>query len=228
MMSTQKSDRYFFTGLGIWAFLLTFIGFSPTFYLRPAAKDALPLYIVLHGVLASLWVLFFLLQAGLISAQQRKLHATLGLLSIPLCLAVAATGAVVALRSLEHQGNPIWHVCLSLNNVLYLLLFVVLGIRSKNRPDYHKRFMVLALVPFLGPSAARWNYAGFVPAWGPPMLTFAPMIAMFVYDYLSRKSIHRVTLIGFPCVIAWGVMTVFLARIPAFENLVRHLARMVS
>ncbi len=113
-MNAQQSDRYFFTGLAIWAFLLTAIGFSPTFYLRPAEQAPLPFYIILHGVPASIWVLFFLLQANLISAQQRKLHATLGLLSIPLCLAVAATGAVVALGSIEHHGNPIWGVCLSL------------------------------------------------------------------------------------------------------------------
>lgn len=227
-MNTQKSDRYFFTGLGLWAFLLTFIGFSPTFYLRKGGMEPLPFYIVLHGVLASIWVLFFLLQAGLISARRHKLHATLGLISLPLCLAVAATGAVVALRSIAHRDNPIWGVCLSLNNVIGLVLFVFLGLRSRNRPDHHKRFMVLAIVPFLGPAAARWNYAGFVPEWGPPVLLFAPMIALFVYDYLSRKSIHPVTLIGFPCIIAWHVATVFLARIPAFENLVRRWAEMVS
>jgi hypothetical protein len=226
-MTPQKSDRYFYTALGVWAFLITAIGFSPTFYLR-RSPDPLPAYIVWHGILASIWVIFFLLQTVLISAGQRRLHATLGLISIPLCVAVAATGALVTLRSIEHNGSPVWGVCLSLNNVLGLLFFVILGILHKHRPDHHKRFMVLAIVPFLGPAAARWNHAGYVPLWGTPALTFAPIVAQFAYDYLSRKSIHRVTLVGFPCVIAWHVMTVFLAKIPAFAELVRHLARLAS
>lgn len=227
-MNLPKSDRRFFTGLGIWCFLVTFIGFSPTFYLRSEEKGPLPSYIVLHGVLASLWVLFFLLQAGLISGKQRKLHAALGLIGIPLALAVAATGAVVALRSIAHRNNPIWGVGMSLNNVLGLLLFVLLGVLSRRRPEAHKRYMVLAIVPFLGPAAARWDHAGWIPVWGTPVMTFAPMVALFVHDYLSRKSIHQVTAVGFPCVIAWHVATVFVVRIPAVEDLVRRLAAMVS
>jgi hypothetical protein len=222
-VNAPNSDRWFFTGLAVWSFLLTGIGFSPTFYLRAATLDQLPPHIVWHGILASIWILFFLLQAGLLSGNQRKLHASLGVLSIPLCLAVAATGYVVVMRA-HWRGEPLWGALISLNNLLGLLIFVGLGLRYRRLPEYHKRFMALAIIPFLGPAAARWGYAGLVPEWGIPALTFAPMVALFIYDFASRRSIHPVTAIGFPAIIAWNVLCVFVAKIPAVQNFMRRLA----
>lgn len=226
-MKTQQSDRYFFGALGAWFLLVTVIGFSPTFYLRPAGNPLAP-YIVVHGVLATVWILFFLVQAGLICARQRKLHAALGLLSLPLSLAVAATGTLVALRAVAWRTDPILAAALNVTVMAALLLLVTLGFFDRKRPDRHKRFMATACMIFISPAASRWGHTGLIPETAVIGLVLLPWFAMIAYDYLFRGAVHRVTLIGMPAVLAAHVLAALMVGTASVEKFIRQIAASVS
>ena len=75
--TTLKADRYFFTGIGIYYFLVCFIGFGYTSYNYEPLNEWFPA-IVIHGVLSSIWITLFLIQAVLISAKNWKFACASG------------------------------------------------------------------------------------------------------------------------------------------------------
>src|SRR3954466_5263426 len=79
----------FFPAMSALLLVIVFVGFAPTYYLRPAAARPLPIYLHLHGAALTLWFSLLLVQTGLIASGRRALHRRLG-------LGGAALGAVIA------------------------------------------------------------------------------------------------------------------------------------
>lgn len=226
-MNPSQSDRYFFASLGVWFLVVTLVGFAPTFYLR-SPGNPLAHYIVVHGVLATFWIIFFLLQAGLISANQRKVHGGLGLLSLPLCLAVAATGIFVAFREVAWRADGIKGAALNSATMMSLLVLVALGVLARQRSDRHKRFLASAMMIFVGPAAARWGHNGIIPESTVVLLVLLPWFAMLAYDYFSRGSLHRVTLLCMPAALALHFLAALAAGTAPVEKLIRQISQALS
>src|SRR5688500_1593575 len=68
-----QKDRIFFSLAGLWFVALTFVGFSRSFYFR-VLPEPLPAHQIVHGVVYSIWVALFLVQALLISAHRTRWH----------------------------------------------------------------------------------------------------------------------------------------------------------
>jgi uncharacterized membrane protein YozB (DUF420 family) len=222
-MNPHRSDRYFFGALGAWFLLVTLVGFSPTFFFR-SAGNPLPGYMRLHGILATVWVLLFAVQTGLLSARQRKLHATLGMLSLPVCLAVAATATLTTFHAVAWRKDAILGTALNGATVAALLVLVALGVLQRRRPDAHKRYMATAFMIFVSPAASRWGHNGLIPESAVVGLVLLPWIALLTYDYRSRGALHRVSLIAMPGVLAGHMLASLAAASAAFESLVRRIA----
>lgn len=223
-MHSRTSDRYFFGALGAWFLLVTMVGFSPSFYLRPPGNP-LASYLVVHGVFATAWILLFIVQAGLISATKRKLHATLGWLSMPLCLAVVVTGLLVTFKASAWRADPILGAALNIATMAALVVLVALGALHRRRPDRHKRFMAAAYMIFVGPAASRWGHTGLIPEAAVILLVLLPWFAMLAYDHFSRGSMHPVTAIGLPAALGLHGLAALAARMDGVGHLVAWIAQ---
>src|SRR3954463_327367 len=93
---TPISDRVFFSLAGVWFVALTVVGFWPTFYFR-TLPEPLPTHQIVHGVLFSMWVLLFLVQALLISTDRVRWHMTLGVAAVFLLILMIPVGFHVVL-----------------------------------------------------------------------------------------------------------------------------------
>ena len=69
-----KDSFFFWMSILLLGFVL--VGFAPTFYLRPAG-DALPLHLVIHGVLLTAWFVWFVVELDASSAGNTRLHRQL-------------------------------------------------------------------------------------------------------------------------------------------------------
>ena len=80
----QTAERRFYSRMAIALIALAFLGFAPSFYLRgivppyPRPNPTLPLSVLLHGVLFTLWMLVLVAQTQLVAAGRRDLHMKLG------------------------------------------------------------------------------------------------------------------------------------------------------
>jgi hypothetical protein len=158
-VSRDRGRLYSLTGLAI--FVIALIGFSRTYYLR-AWFDVPPLTmrLHLHGLILTLWLVFFLVQSTLISAGRRTLHRQLGFAGGGLAAGVIATTYVTAIEAAHLDGSRggITAADRLYSTIVILVLFgmfVAVGTLFRKRPDIHKSSMLLATIAIVGPAATR-------------------------------------------------------------------------
>jgi hypothetical protein len=207
-------ERIFFVGMASAILLMMLTGFGNSYYLR-ALADAppLPLFIHLHALVFTAWVLFFFVQAMLIATGQPALHRRLGAAGGVLAGVITILGIMTLLRGARSGHNPggpfpdaLAFLVTPLFDILLFAGFVLAGLYWRRRREAHMRLMLLATIGgFLWPAITRLPYVSgqFLPMFS--------MLALFVvagpvHDLMSRRRVHPVYL--------WGGLLI-LASFPA-------------
>ncbi len=165
----------------------------------------------LHGLLFSLWTLFFLSQALLVANRQLKRHRAWGLAGISLATAMVFTGLAVTIQGLaakvgEYGDAARAFAIVPTTSILMFAVFVAAALINLRRPEWHKRLMLVATVSLLQAALARFfilaivgSGPGFRPGLGPPLAIERSMPAGFIADLLivaamihDRRSHGRV------------------------------------
>jgi hypothetical protein len=213
------------------------LGFGRSFYLRPVfLESSLPLLLVVHGTIMTLWYLVFLAQAILASRGSLRLHRRLGIAGIGLALAVVVSGAQVHLGNVSRWQasglvlNPetlAAAVAFTLEGLLFLLPFVVLialAVWLRRNPASHKRLMFWAMAWTLGPALSGTRPLGqFLDPLVAPYLPFFPfdliwLAALMAYDWKTLRRIHPATWLGFGSLAAYFlVITPWIVSIDALH-----------
>ncbi|HEU4704825.1 MAG TPA: hypothetical protein VFS45_03855 [Sphingomicrobium sp.] len=205
--------------------IIAFTGFAPSFWLRlPSGTfDGSPM-LHLHGLLFSLWTLYFLSQAILVANGRLRNHKAWGLAGIALATAMVFVGLAVAIAGLERRlgmGQGDAARAFAIVPVSSALLFgglVTAAMANLRRPEWHKRLMLLATASLLQPAIARYFFlangkvdAAIRQAGPPPRIEFTMMsayvievliLAAVVYDWKARERLHPAYLWGFGSLLA--------------------------
>ncbi len=205
------TERRFFTGMA-WALALTtFAGFAPTYYLagfNDAPTPPLTPSIHLHGAFCTAWVLLLVTQASLIAANRFDIHRITGAIGILIAVGVLLTGFNVAINSERRVltdanagtlGDPYVFFAFPVFAISIFALFVAIAIANRHRPDFHKRFMLLATMSMTVPALARivtQTTEGIPGALGALVLVNVFLLALVIYDFASRGRLHAATLWG--------------------------------
>lgn len=211
-------------------------GFGPSFFFRDRTSteggfgsDGLPLYLIIHGLVMSTWMLLLVVQTGLVQTKNVKAHMTLGWAGLIVALLVIPTG-ILAMNGFGPRllalgvPPPVLREGLSLLfwiDVFSLILFPSLigaAIYYRKKTAWHKRLMLYAgftvLTPALGRLTAQvaqtdsFGGINWPLSWG--VLLFI-MLSVPLYDFVSTRSIQRVTIISFVAVAAGMLLSVLIA-----------------
>jgi hypothetical protein len=145
-------------GLGL---LIVLVGFSRRYFLPLAAGTFhAPAIVHAHGLLAIAWVALFAVQATLVATRRVGTHRRLGLAGIALAALLVFTAAEVAVlqlaRELAGDGPaPREFVAILVCLALTAATLAALGFASVDRPELHKRYLLLASFVVLTPALAR-------------------------------------------------------------------------
>lgn len=159
----SHADARFYLSMVLVSAAIVFLGFAPSFYLKPLihAPPALTQLTITHGVVTTTWVLLFILQASLIARKRAALHRQLGILGAILFGAMVTLGlstAVTAAR-LGHAPPgappPLAFLALSLLAIVGILALVGIGLCNRRRSDWHKRLMLASLFIMTGNGTGR-------------------------------------------------------------------------
>jgi hypothetical protein len=228
------ASRWFFTSLAALLIVVVAVGFAPSFYLSgiisPAPQQALPAYIVLHGIALTLWFLLLFAQSLLVATRRADLHRLLGRFGAVLAIAVLGLSGMVVVRSAPHfraEGLSTAETGLRVFGDFGLLLLfaikVALGIRFRRRADVHKRCMALASIDIVGPAIVRWPGAY---AWL-PLSVAVPQLALFgvmaAHDFFSGRRLHKATVWSVIAYVAVIAASVCLASSAAGQGLIQSL-----
>ncbi|HEX6395953.1 MAG TPA: hypothetical protein VFZ95_00890 [Steroidobacteraceae bacterium] len=196
-------DRIFFTGMGLVMLATVLVGFGPTFFWRPGDAPPLTRLLQLHGLSATLWMLLFLAQTGLVAAHRTDLHRKLGAAGIAIALGLVVTGWMVSVIARGWTASLVF----SAGALLMFAGYLVAALRWRHDPATHKRLMVLATLAVLAPAVSRLGLP-FVAhnSFGPNFAVLAFLVPMVVYDLRTRRGhIHAA--------LAWGG-SIFILMLP--------------
>jgi hypothetical protein len=211
-------------------------GFGPSFFFRDRTSteggfgsDGLPLYLIIHGLVMSTWMLLLVVQTGLVQTKNVKAHMTLGWAGLIVALLVIPTG-ILAMTGFGPRllalgvPPPALREGLSLLfwiDVFSLILFPSLigaAIYYRKMTAWHKRLMLYAgftvLTPALGRLTAQvaqtdsFGGINWPLSWG---VLLCIMLSVPLYDFVSTRSIQRVTIISFIAVAAGMLLSVLIA-----------------
>ncbi len=202
----RRTRSPFYSGLAVLMIGLALAGFWPQYYssivVGVIPEPTLHPLIHLHSSLFVAWLLAFLGQAVLIWRGRLRLHRRLGRLLAPYGFAIAATGVfagfVLAARLGRRTGNmdqAASFVFFPTLDMVYFAGFLAVALAWRNRPEIHRRAMLVAtfsiavvgLGRLLGPISDPW-------IWQP--LTLSPLLLAFAYDLGTRRTVHPVLAAG--------------------------------
>jgi hypothetical protein len=144
-----KIDRAFFLFMGLAIVAENVLGFTRVFLKTDQAQELHSDWVKIHALAFAGWLLLFVLQASLIASGRPDIHRRVGIGGIALaCLMVGLT-IISGISSYLHnpQRTAIEHVMVDITVHVAVFIFagfVIAGILLRNKPEFHKRLMLMA------------------------------------------------------------------------------------
>ncbi len=223
----KRYDRVFFSGMVLVASIIIVVGFGPTYYFAGLFRAHLPSAMIqLHGAVFSVWVLFLVVQTGLISAGRVKLHRTLGVSGFVLAGLVFICGLLAAASQLHFRESAGRRILVFPINFITTMTFGVLtalayAVRKRSTED-HKRLILLATTPLVLAAIDRWPIHYLYHDIGHDILaSYLFLLSVVIYDLWSSRKIYRSTVWGSLFVLAMTQMSAPLGSTAAWQSFAR-------
>jgi hypothetical protein len=205
----HEVNTRFALGMAAAMFVVNFVGFGPTFFLRPFFDvPQMPFYLYLHGVLGTAWFALVIAQAGLIANRNFTRHRQLGWCGVGLVAAMIGLGVYTSTHMVPRNAAahpPLTDADIQLYSGVtaadlagFILIptLIALAVWFRRRPDIHMRLLLIATIEVTGPAVAR------IASWGSgfiaiiPIIVLSLMATLVVHDLWTLRRVHRATIFG--------------------------------
>ena len=214
-----RSDRLFYTSMGLAIAAVTFWGFSATYFLSawmtapPTTPDWTPLLAV-HGAIFTAWMVLMVAQPMLVASRNLRVHRRLGYVGAATAAAMVVVGNVTAVAAMhggfKGLGDPMIFYAVPFFAINSFAIAVLLAMLWRNRAETHKRLILLSNVALVGAAIARIPLTA-IQAGAPFTFMFLPnliTVAGIVYDWRTRGRVHPVWI--------WGGLAMLASQIAVF------------
>ena len=200
---------------------LAFAGFFPTYFGRFPRFAGTPAAIHFHAATLVLWLCLVLVQTVLVRRGRTDLHRRVGKLAYVL-IPIMFVGFGLAIDESQRRHTQVPLIAAFFDAGLFLA-YVCLGLLNRGRPEYHRRYMILALVPFINPALGRLVLAmGLMP----PMVTIPVQLLVIVTLLVRarwRKTLARPYAIGLAVyLVALASLMVMIGLLPTLPERLWH------
>ena len=177
--------------------LIVFVGFWPTYFSQVlhGIPDR-PLVIHIHGLVFVGWMVLLVTQVVLAATGRTQMHRSLGSIGIAYGFLVLAMGLVVSIAA------PVLHfkageqpldqaagfLIIPLGDMALFAGFFIPAVIYRNRPELHKRFMLLATTALLFAAAGRMSSR--ISLLLAVVVWLIPVFAGMAYDKWTRRKVH--------------------------------------
>ena len=218
----------FFPAMSLVLIVLVFLGFAPTYYLRPVSAGPIPAYLHVHGAAMTAWFLLLVVQTALIATRRRSLHRRLGIAGACVAAVIVVLNPLVVVWSVPHlmagNGSTSLTALIVVADLLLVGIFaalVGLAIRWRRYPETHGRMLVLASLAVSGPALGRLslNLAG-TPLPGVIALMTLPLLVI-IHDRMVMKWVHPVSGWGAAAIAGSTLISIAIANTAAGAAIVQ-------
>lgn len=226
--SIARRHPAFFPAMSLVLIVLVFLGFAPTYYLRPVSAGPIPAYLHVHGAAMTAWFLLLVVQTALIATRRRGLHRRLGIAGACVAAVIVVLNPLVVVWSVPHlmagNGSTSLTALIVVADLLLVGIFaalVGLAIRWRRYPETHGRMLVLASLAVSGPALGRLslNLAG-TPLPGVIALMTLPLLVV-IHDRVVMKWVHPVSGWGAAAIAGSTLISIAIANTAAGAAIVQ-------
>ncbi len=233
-----RYDRLFYGGMAVAMGLTVFAGFAPTYYLRLSAGGPkatvsggpFTSLVYVHGALFTAWVFLFVVQTALVAGGRVAVHRRLGVAGALLAAAMIVAGASLAIATAARGSSPagvdpLAFLVIPLFDMILFASFVIAALALRRDKEAHKRLMLLAYISIIVAAVAR--LPGMLRS-GPPAffgLSFLFVVVAGIYDFLSRRRVHKVYLWGGALIAVSVPLRLAIAKTDAWRTFAELLTR---
>jgi hypothetical protein len=231
-------DRRFYGGMAVAMGLTVLAGFARTYY-GPlaiggprATLSGGPWTDVVHAHAAffTTWVVLFIVQTALVANRRVAVHRKLGIAGAVLAAAMVVAGLSIAIAtgargSAPAGADPLEFLVVPLFDLLLFSGFIIAALVMRRQKEAHKRLMLLAYVSIITAAVARLPG---VLTMGPPVffgLSFGFVIIGAIYDFISRRHVHKVYWIGGAIILISVPLRLAISTTPIWRSFAGWLIR---
>jgi hypothetical protein len=206
-----QNDRIFFVGMAVAIFAIVVVAFSFSLLRTDLADQLTSTWVKIHVVTFSSWIVLFFAQTVLVASHRTDLHRRLGVAGAILAgvmIAVTIESGFEAMR----QGRAvlampplqafIFYTVPHVDIILFTIL-VIAALLLRDKPEIHKRLMLLTTITLLDAVADRLPLVGRFGRMTHFLVQDTLVLAGIVYDLKSRGRIS-------PAYI-WGGLLILIA-----------------
>ncbi|HUS36396.1 MAG TPA: hypothetical protein VM680_13680 [Verrucomicrobiae bacterium] len=210
----KKKHSRFYIAMGVLALFVVVAGFWPAF-VRVVTGGSTPPIILIHTFVFGCWIALFIFQSVLVAKGNIATHRRMGVAAAILAILMLVVGYLTAIAGarrgfdLNGKNDPLAYAVFPLGDLVSFAVLVGVGIYYRNRPQAHKRLLLLATIGALM-NAPLAHLIAHTPAlqWkGPPAILPMMLVLYFasaVYDKLKFGRIHPVSLWVAIALFVWG------------------------
>ncbi|MBB6122363.1 hypothetical protein [Sphingobium subterraneum] len=207
----QQRERQFYFRMALLIVAVVFIGFAPSFYLKPLdivhyprPEPDLNGLLLVHGSVFSLWLAVFFAQTALVSAGRRDLHRILGVFGFALAVVMIPIMYVTTLDEIARNSTPPFADVLTWSAVpltpipFYAYILWRGWTARKGDLASHKRIMLGLMIMLTQPATGRlpvlpptlWGFAGL------GLLSLLLFVPLARWDKSTLGHVHPATKLG--------------------------------
>jgi hypothetical protein len=195
-------DKYFYFSMSLLVAAVVAWGFGHTVgarLIRPATAPPWILYA--HACAFCGWVLFFILQSGLVRARQVSVHRTLGWFGFGLGLTMIALGigtAIVMNRThflRTHSTDGSEFMIVPFGDMICFSIPFLLAIYWRKKPEFHRRLILIATWALTSAAWGRFPHLQFVLVY--PLIDLMILLGV-ARDWMVNRRLHLVYLYALP------------------------------
>jgi len=216
------------------------------FYLHGQAFPGVPLtpqiriWLIVHGVAMTSWILLFCVQPLLIANAKYKIHMRLGKIAAVLAACIVFLGIRVALGAakVNPPDDTVWDLgpkqflAIPLTAIALFAGYVTVGLLNRRRPEIHKPMMFFATLTAVNAATDRIDFiylSFYGTAPGNLLGTFlaATMIglALLLLKWVLTRTFDRAFAVGLAVLAIAGAISMKFATTPVWDRFAGFLLR---
>ena len=211
-------SRYFYFSMALAMAGLVVWGFSRTVEANLFhAKPQRPLLLWMHGTAFATWMVFFILQSGLVRVRKVSVHRFLGWFGAALATVMVVLGFTVSIvmtrfdMSVLHQTDVASFLSIPFEDMIVFGTCIALAIYWRTRPEYHRRLIFIASCVLMDAAIGRFDF------WYNHSIFYAGLDLLIVLgmmrDWIVDGRAHKVYLYALPPMILLQSLAVYLWRV---------------
>ena len=229
--TVRQYERPFYLGITAIFLIVVLWAFARTFYLKLFfGTPSLPLLLHVHALAMTGWVVLLVVQASLVATRHVRWHRQVGVFGAAWAGLVVILGSVTTLHAAARElqahspraGFQVIIMTLDMSQMALFAAFVTAAILMRDRPDYHKRFMLLTIGCMLPDALARLHVS-FIPHGLVRLGLDGFVVACVLIDTVRYRRLHPALGWGGLALLATFYVALAVAPSPAWMGFVSRL-----